>query len=143
MAAKQRKSTMVIFLMFLPTIAVCTISIHALYFTTLAFRFNNLTTTAMTKKKKMIRLFLQLRRAVVPATEAAHFPPRGEGWGRFSDRLGLVGGFVFWQFWGCTDSCPISSSWKLSVLRGGVIGLCVAAIIRPSDSSSTKNEIPS
>jgi hypothetical protein len=46
--------------------------------------------------------------------------------------LGLLGGFLYWNFWGCTDSCPIDSSWKLSMARGGIIGLCVAAIFQPS-----------
>lgn len=45
--------------------------------------------------------------------------------------LGLVGGFVYWNFWGCTDSCPIDASWKWSMVRGGTLGLCVAAIFQP------------
>ena len=45
--------------------------------------------------------------------------------------LGLVGGFVYWNYWGCTDSCPIDASWKWSMVRGGTIGLCVAAIFHP------------
>lgn len=46
--------------------------------------------------------------------------------------LGLLGGFLYWHFWGCTDSCPIDSSWKLSMLRGGIVGLLLAAIFQPS-----------
>lgn len=45
--------------------------------------------------------------------------------------LGLVGGFLYWKFWGCVDSCPLDSNWGLSSLRGGVVGLCVAAIFHP------------
>jgi hypothetical protein len=51
--------------------------------------------------------------------------------------LGLIGGWAYWNFWGCTDSCPIDSSWKLSMGRGGIIGLCVAALFHPPKSKST------
>jgi hypothetical protein len=54
--------------------------------------------------------------------------------------VGLLGGFLYWNFWGCTDSCPIDSSWKLSMLRGGVVGLCLAAIVQPSPKKETKEE---
>ncbi|MFN8394644.1 MAG: hypothetical protein U0176_08235 [Bacteroidia bacterium] len=50
--------------------------------------------------------------------------------------LGLLGGFLYWHFWGCTDSCPIDSSWKLSMLRGGLVGLLLAAIFQPSRKKS-------
>lgn len=50
--------------------------------------------------------------------------------------LGLLGGFLYWHFWGCTDSCPIDSSWKLSMLRGGLVGLLLAAIFKPSRKQS-------
>ncbi len=53
--------------------------------------------------------------------------------------LGLVGGFVYWQFWGCTDSCPIDSSWKWSLVRGGLIGLGVAAIFEPKKKKPQAN----
>lgn len=53
--------------------------------------------------------------------------------------LGLAGGWMYWNFWGCTDSCPIDSSWKLSMLRGGVIGLCIAAILHPSRKKENEN----
>lgn len=48
--------------------------------------------------------------------------------------VGLTGGFLYWNYWGCTDSCPIDSSWKWSMARGGLIGLCVAAIFHPKQS---------
>jgi hypothetical protein len=54
--------------------------------------------------------------------------------------LGLVGGFVYWNYWGCTDSCPIDSSWKLSALRGGVIGLCIAAMFQPMKSKEKSTD---
>lgn len=46
--------------------------------------------------------------------------------------LGLLGGYLYWNFWGCNEGCPIDASWKWSLARGGTIGLCVAAIIQPS-----------
>ncbi|MEM7037136.1 MAG: hypothetical protein AAF570_09175 [Bacteroidota bacterium] len=52
--------------------------------------------------------------------------------------LGLLGGFLYWNFWGCTDSCPIDSSVNWSLARGGLIGLCVAAMFHPSKSKSQK-----
>ncbi|HHG85148.1 MAG TPA: hypothetical protein ENJ82_10425 [Bacteroidetes bacterium] len=51
--------------------------------------------------------------------------------------LGIVGGFVYWNFWGCTDSCPIDSSWKLSMLRGGLIGVLIAAFFQPSNKNQS------
>ena len=54
--------------------------------------------------------------------------------------LGLAAGFIYWNFWGCTDSCPIDSSWKLSMLRGGIFGLLIAGIFQPSKKSETKEE---
>ena len=45
--------------------------------------------------------------------------------------LGLVGGLLWWNFYGCTDSCPINSSPSLTMLRGTLIGLCAAAIFHP------------
>lgn len=51
--------------------------------------------------------------------------------------LAIVGAFVgwfYWYNWGCTDACPINSSWKLMSLKGGVVGLALAAIFQPSRS---------
>ncbi len=50
--------------------------------------------------------------------------------------LGLVGGYIYWNFWGCTDSCPIDSDWRISMGRGGMIGLCAAAIFHPKKSKA-------
>ena len=54
--------------------------------------------------------------------------------------LGLTAGFIYWNFWGCTDSCPIDSSWKLSMLRGGIFGLLVAGIFQPSKKEKIAEE---
>lgn len=36
---------------------------------------------------------------------------------------GLVGGYLYWRFVGCTSgSCPITSNWYSSVFVGGLLG---------------------
>jgi hypothetical protein len=49
--------------------------------------------------------------------------------------IGLCGGIVWWTFWGCTDSCPINSSWVISALRGGLIAAAVGMVFLPLKSS--------
>lgn len=40
--------------------------------------------------------------------------------------IGLIGGFLYWRFIGCTSgSCPITSSWHYSMLFGGVFGYLI------------------
>jgi hypothetical protein len=56
--------------------------------------------------------------------------------------LGLCGGFVYWYHYGCTESCPIDSSWKLSMLRGGILGVSVAAIFHPSSRKGEADQNP-
>jgi hypothetical protein len=49
--------------------------------------------------------------------------------------LGLVAGFLYWKFIGCsTGTCPITSNWHMSTLFGGVFGYLI------SDSFVTKNK---
>lgn len=55
--------------------------------------------------------------------------------------VGLLCGFIYWNFWGCTDSCPIDSDWRMSMGRGGMIGLCVAAIFQPGKPRKAKAEV--
>lgn len=54
--------------------------------------------------------------------------------------LGLVGGAVYWHFWGCTDSCPLYSKVHWMSLRGALIGLGLAAIFHPVKKSKTQTE---
>jgi hypothetical protein len=54
--------------------------------------------------------------------------------------LGAVGGWFYWYNWGCTDACPINSSWKWMSLKGLLIGLSVAAIFQPSRKRQTQGE---
>jgi len=44
--------------------------------------------------------------------------------------LGIIGGFLYWRFIGCsTGSCPITSNWHTSTLMGGVMGYLTGSII--------------
>ncbi len=41
--------------------------------------------------------------------------------------LGLLAGFAYWYFIGCTSgTCPIQSHWQSSSLYGALIGLVLA-----------------
>jgi hypothetical protein len=39
--------------------------------------------------------------------------------------LGAIGGYIYYQLWGCTNGCPIkSSAWKMTLygmLMGGLL----------------------
>lgn len=36
---------------------------------------------------------------------------------------GMAGGFLYWEYIGCaTGTCPLTSSWKIMLIYGGVIG---------------------
>ena len=40
--------------------------------------------------------------------------------------LGLLGGFLYWRFVGCkSGSCPITSTWHMSTLMGGIMGYLI------------------
>lgn len=37
--------------------------------------------------------------------------------------LGMIGGYLYWKYVGCASgTCPITSSWKIMLIYGGVIG---------------------
>lgn len=36
--------------------------------------------------------------------------------------LGAIGGFIYWNYFGCTNGCPIKSIWWRMTLWGGVMG---------------------
>jgi phosphate/sulfate permease len=37
--------------------------------------------------------------------------------------LGMIGGFLYWKYIGCASgTCPITSSWKIMPVYGGVVG---------------------
>lgn len=45
--------------------------------------------------------------------------------------LGVIGGLVYWNFWGCTDSCPMNANPSIAMLRGGLVGMCGAILLVP------------
>jgi hypothetical protein len=53
--------------------------------------------------------------------------------------LGMVGGFIYWKYVGCaTGTCPITSSWKIMIIYGGVIGGLLGNLVQ---DIITKNKI--
>jgi outer membrane lipoprotein SlyB len=37
--------------------------------------------------------------------------------------VGILGGFLYWKFVGCdSGTCPITSSWKIMLVYGGIAG---------------------
>lgn len=62
--------------------------------------------------------------------------------------LGIAGGLIYWNFWACTDACPIDSSPYMNMLRGGLVGLVIASFIpfkkkkteTPEDSNKVEDE---
>ena len=44
--------------------------------------------------------------------------------------IGVAGGYLYWRFVGCkSGSCPITSTWYMSVLAGGILGYLIGDII--------------
>lgn len=45
--------------------------------------------------------------------------------------IGLLGGFLYWKFIGCSSgTCPLTSKWHTSTLFGGVFGYLIADSIK-------------
>lgn len=56
--------------------------------------------------------------------------------------LGLVGGFLYWRFAGCTTGgCPITSSPWLSALWGALIGGLLLSMFRKDNKTAKKPEL--
>jgi len=37
--------------------------------------------------------------------------------------LGMIAGFLYWKYIGCsTGTCPLTSSWKIMLVYGGLVG---------------------
>jgi len=55
--------------------------------------------------------------------------------------LGAISGFVYWNYFGCTNGCPIRSIWWRMTLWGAVMGGLVMSIVsdyffrQPSDKN--------
>jgi hypothetical protein len=48
--------------------------------------------------------------------------------------LGIIGGFLYWRFVGCTSgSCPITSSPYYSTLWGGIMGGLILDMFKKSE----------
>jgi hypothetical protein len=43
--------------------------------------------------------------------------------------LGVVGGYIYWYYWGCLDGCTIRSVWWRMSLWGLVMGLLLGNMI--------------
>ncbi len=45
--------------------------------------------------------------------------------------IGMLGGFLYWRFVGCSSgTCPLTSNWHTSTLFGGVFGYLIADSIK-------------
>ena len=43
--------------------------------------------------------------------------------------LGLIGGYMYWNFYGCTNGCTITGVWYNSTLYGGLLGYLLSGAI--------------
>ncbi len=50
-------------------------------------------------------------------------------WDILGTLVGVVGGVLYWHFFGCTDSCPIRSNPYLMGFTGALFGYSVTGII--------------
>lgn len=45
--------------------------------------------------------------------------------------LGMIAGFLYWKFIGCTSgTCPLTSKWHMSTLFGGIFGYLIADSVK-------------
>ena len=55
--------------------------------------------------------------------------------------LGLIGGFLYWKFIGCTSgTCPLTSNWHTSTLFGGVFGYLIGDTVYERSSKNKEKE---
>ena len=44
--------------------------------------------------------------------------------------VGMIGGFLYWKFIGCASgTCPLTSSWKIMLIYGGIMGALLGNFI--------------
>lgn len=43
--------------------------------------------------------------------------------------LGAIGGFIYWNYFGCTNGCPIKSIWWRMTLWGAVMGGLILSMV--------------
>jgi len=45
--------------------------------------------------------------------------------------VGVIGGFLYWKFVGCASgTCPLTSSWKIMLVYGGIMGSLLGNMIQ-------------
>jgi hypothetical protein len=45
--------------------------------------------------------------------------------------VGVIGGFLYWKFVGCSSgTCPLTSSWKIMLVYGGIMGSLLGNMIQ-------------
>jgi hypothetical protein len=45
--------------------------------------------------------------------------------------VGIAGGFLYWKFVGCTSgTCPLTSSWKIMLVYGGIMDGLLGNIVQ-------------
>ncbi|NDW09476.1 DUF6132 family protein [Dysgonomonas sp. 520] len=53
--------------------------------------------------------------------------------------MGATSGYLYWYFVGCTSgSCPITSSPKMSMLWGAIMGALLLSILKKQPSNENK-----
>ena len=54
--------------------------------------------------------------------------------------VGLIGGYVYWNYWGCTDGCPIRSNASMMTVYGGLIGGLLGNVFQGFGKKTEKAE---
>ena len=45
--------------------------------------------------------------------------------------VGVIAGFLYWKFVGCASgTCPLTSSWKIMLVYGGIMGSLLGNMIQ-------------
>ena len=45
--------------------------------------------------------------------------------------VGIIGGFLYWNYVGCASgTCPLTSSWKIMLVYGGIMGSLLGNMIQ-------------
>ena len=54
--------------------------------------------------------------------------------------VGLIGGFLYWRFVGCSSgTCGITANWHSSTLMGGVLGYLISDSFKEKKVKATDN----
>lgn len=56
--------------------------------------------------------------------------------------IGIIGGFIYWKIIGCkSGTCPITSSWFLSSIYGGLMGGLIFSLFKKEKENNNENPI--